>query len=127
MSVNHTTMSGHRSRHSHDTEQSLLSIKEAAEVAGITERTINRLIASHEIQSMKSGKRRLIWRESLLTWKRHRRRRLSGHCPDMGHDVVKAIEELKELILKAIELYQPDSFRKLQHKHFAQESSREPK
>ncbi|EGN74176.1 DNA-binding protein, excisionase family, partial [Idiomarina sp. A28L] len=70
MSVNHATMSGNNSRHSHDTKHSLLTIKEAADVAGVTERTINRLIASHEIQSMKSGKHRLIWRESLLTWKR---------------------------------------------------------
>ncbi|EGN75116.1 hypothetical protein A28LD_1382, partial [Idiomarina sp. A28L] len=55
------------------------------------------------------------------------RRKLSGQCPDNGHDVVEAIEELKGLILKAIELYQPDSFRKLQNKHFVQGSSREQK
>ncbi|TRW48919.1 helix-turn-helix domain-containing protein [Aliidiomarina halalkaliphila] len=109
MSVNQHDMSRQSPDDPNNTSYSLISIKEAAKIAHVTERTVNRLIASNEIQSVKSGKRRFIWRDSILTWSRHRTDTTDPSFEALVEEIHRSIEELKTLSLASIELYHPSS------------------
>lgn len=116
MSVNQHDMSRQTADNTDDNNYSLISIKEAAKIAHVTERTVNRLIASNDIQSIKSGKRRLIWRDSVLTWRRHCQDPSSRGNQETYREVLSNIAELKHLLIAVIELYQPESISKLTEK-----------
>ena len=51
-----------------NSNQLVLTVSETAEALALSARTVNRMLARHELPSIKIGRRRLIRRDALRTW-----------------------------------------------------------
>lgn len=101
------TESGHR----HDTKADNVTIAEAADILGVTERTVARLVKRKALISRKRKGRRFISRQSLQSYARKQRTQ-----PASLESIERRLAKLEQLLFGVIELYQPDSLSALNQK-----------
>lgn len=94
----------HASSQISDMTSDYVSIQEAANMVGVSERTITRWIKRRWLKTVKSGHRRLICPDTIIA--------LSGHPksfqkPSSIEHIHAALDDIKSLIGIMVELYHP--------------------
>ncbi len=118
--VSKSKMSGQLSRHLSvscpDNCQALLSVREAAQLAQVSERTIARKINAGIIHSQKSGHRRLVCQDSVLSIIT---KNLSPATDDVApqiQDINVTLDNILELMTNMLSLYHPQSLDEINKK-----------
>jgi len=105
------TVSVTKSGHRHDTKADNVTIAEAADILGVTERTVARLVKRKALISRKRKGRRLISRQSLQLYVSKQRTQSASL-----ESIERRLAKLEQLLFGVIELYQPDSLSALNQK-----------
>lgn len=118
--VSKSKVSGQLSRHLSvccpDDCQTLLSVREAAQLAQVSERTIARKINARIIHSKKSGHRRLVCQHSLLSIMTKNQSPATGYVAPQIQDLSVTLDNVLELMTKMLSLYHPQSLDEINRK-----------
>ncbi len=105
--------SGLMSRQYHDSCpdgcQDFITTREAAALANVCERTISRKVHLGQLHSKKSGHKRLICRDSVMTLSKTSTRPATNSVAENESEIISIMLELTELMHIMISLYHPAS------------------
>lgn len=118
--VSKSKVSGQLSRHLSvccpDNCQTLLSVREAAELAQVSERTIARKVNAGIIHSQKSGHRRLICQHSILLITTNNQSPATHYVAPQTQYINVTLDTVLELMTKMLSLYHPQSLDEINKK-----------
>lgn len=117
--------SGLMSRQHHESYpdgcQDFITTREAATLANVCERTISRKVLLGQLHSKKSGHKRLICRDSVMTFSKTSTRHATESVATNESEIISVMLELKELMQIMISLYHPTSTADVAKKQHARE------
>lgn len=118
--VSKSKVSGQLSRHLSvccpDNCQTLLSVREAAQLAQVSERTIARKVNAGIIHSQKSGHRRLVCQHSVLSIITKNSSPATDDVPPQIQGINVTLDNILELMTSMLSLYHPQSLEEINKK-----------
>lgn len=120
--------SGLMSRPPHDSCpdgcQDFITTREAATLANVCERTISRKVHLGQLHSKKSGHKRLICRDSVMTLSNKSTSPATVSVAANDSEIIPTLHELTELMQIMISLYHPNSTADVAKKQQAREKAK---